>query len=228
MSSTSKTTSTSSITLRETPSKTRNTTPTKSTTSSPIPLLFTLPTELLDLIYEFTFSDFTVHIGARFCNYGQDRFGYAGWKAVTLHGNPNTGIIATCKQMRAETQRLYYERGVFSFEDAKACDTWLLRSVPPEMYSAIRVLRVPTPWCEDMFEDLEKKRFTYEGSCVARLINDRALYTLREARAEIGQEILGRLSGGVLRAKAVDRMFGVVWTSMPWELGFCMEVSSRA
>ncbi|KAF2165969.1 hypothetical protein M409DRAFT_23696 [Zasmidium cellare ATCC 36951] len=180
-------------------------------------LLWTLPQELRDMIYELA-CDFEVTI-----------FSTTRKSAVTTW-NPaadmrlkakqtNMGLLSACKQLRVEARKVWYKHTLFTFSSPIACATWFKRHVPAQFQSVVKHLRVTSPGAEGRWFSLVKQGGRMPlGRLMAIEIKYRAKETLLSVRAQIREPLLSVLPPDALQVEMFDSKWTPVWTSTPDEV----------
>ncbi|KAK4494428.1 hypothetical protein PRZ48_014726 [Zasmidium cellare] len=182
------------------------------------PGLLTIPRELRDNIYEYALDGFEVKIS------GSRKPEKSRAEAVmkVYHdpaNNGNTGLMSTCKQLREEAYKLYYQKTAFYVRDWFTGVLWLKRAVSPEMQSTITTLRVA---CPENFQVIDLVRLRHipgsgPSECplyTLSMFKQKAKDEVAMLRKALGKEISSRVAEA-LQVEIPDDKCQLVWTAKP-------------
>lgn len=165
--------------------------------------LFDLPQELRDMVYEYA-CDFEVGIFSttmRSMTTSWDPNANMRLRAK----NTNMGTLKACKQLRAETQKIWYKRSIFHFSSPVACSIWLKQHVPEQSQGVVKELRIACPWWEGQWLlAVRQGRCTKISIQEARDTNKQAQDTLLSGFAQTRQPLLSVLSMGALQVEVFN------------------------
>lgn len=181
-----------------------NTTSTREASDKIMPNLFSLPRELRDLIYEFACDDAEVKVFK------------SSTALIILTSRTNTGIVSTCRQLRAEAQCIYWQKSRFCPTSAEVCAQWLQNCVPPTFLRDIKTIHISTPGqsvlaARTALANGDQAVPQATSSSIAWIQSLAASEQDNFKRLVAGTPVV--LSPGVPQFEVVDEKCGVVWKS---------------